>query len=224
MAAAAFGARSLLGVVLLIAATAKLRHGRGRFMRAILGYDLVPAWVAAILARWLPWIELATGTLLVIGLLLPIVATIAFALLLVFTTAIAHSLHWGMTHDCGCTGRPTPIQWRLAVRNVALMALAIVVYAGAGMAPFDSFTGSAVVPPLSLDPLTAALLVAWAGTGVILLVLRLRARSSATVSVENVGQGEVQTVMLMQAKGGDAVTEQQRIGRESIGFARGNKS
>ncbi|MES4787644.1 MAG: hypothetical protein C4294_19625, partial [Nitrospiraceae bacterium] len=106
----ATGGRILAGLILVIAGSAKLRAGPTRFHEVILGYDLVPEKIAWILARWLPWVEVISGGLLVFGFLSQVGAVLATALLLVFSTAIALSLLRGRHHDCGCFGQPSRVQ------------------------------------------------------------------------------------------------------------------
>jgi uncharacterized membrane protein YphA (DoxX/SURF4 family) len=178
-------ARTALGAVLLFAAVLKLRNGQGRFLRAILGYELVPGWATDILARWLPWVELTTGAMLVVGLLSPLAAVMAFGLLLTFTLAIVHALLAGMNNDCGCTGAPTPVQWRLVARNLGLMALAILVYAANGGAlSLDGMVSGPTPTTMRLDMFTASLVPVWISFSVAVLLLRRHSRTRARSSAE----------------------------------------
>jgi uncharacterized membrane protein YphA (DoxX/SURF4 family) len=60
--------RLLVGSVFLIAALAKLNAPSSQFLNAILGYALLPKPMAIVLARGLPWLEVAAGGLLITGL------------------------------------------------------------------------------------------------------------------------------------------------------------
>ncbi|OIN96139.1 MAG: hypothetical protein AUJ21_02190 [Anaerolineae bacterium CG1_02_58_13] len=124
--------RVITGAVLLVAGIAKLRIGRNRFLEAILGYDLIPESVAVILARCLPWLEVLSGFLLIVGLLSREAALLAFGLFLVFTMAITISLARGKDNNCGCFENTVSVQWRLVYRDVLLMGLLLPVYAFRG--------------------------------------------------------------------------------------------
>jgi len=69
-------ARILVGLVLLIAGTSKLRTGENQFLKDILAYELLPRRASCLLARWLPWVEAFTGGLLVVGLFAQLAATL----------------------------------------------------------------------------------------------------------------------------------------------------
>jgi uncharacterized membrane protein YphA (DoxX/SURF4 family) len=124
-----FAARWMVGGVLLIAGLAKIRSGAGPFLKAILGYDLLPRPVAVILATVLPWLEVLAGGLLLAGLWTQIAALLGFALLLLFAAAVAVSLLRGKRHECGCFGSPAPVQWRLVYRNLGLTMLLLPIHA-----------------------------------------------------------------------------------------------
>ena len=57
--------RIAVGVVLLAAGFSKLQGGERRFTAIVARYELVPAAIAPVLGRWLPWAEVLTGVLLV---------------------------------------------------------------------------------------------------------------------------------------------------------------
>lgn len=124
--------RLLTGATLLLAGIAKMRNGQSRFLQTIIGFDLVPKSVAAILARYLPWIEVLVGALLVVGLFSQTAALTAFGLFFLFSAVITASLLRGKENDCGCLGKLSPVQWRLVYRNVFLMGLLPLVYAFSG--------------------------------------------------------------------------------------------
>lgn len=116
--------RILVGGVLLIAGVAKIRAGESRFLKDILAYDLLPQWASYLLARWLPWVEVLTGVLLIAGLFAPFAAIAGFGLLLVFAGAVGLALWRGKEINCGCfgTAHTAKAQWRIVYRNLALMA------------------------------------------------------------------------------------------------------
>lgn len=126
------GFRLLVGGVFLLASLAKIRSRNNQFLQAMLGYDLLPQPLAKVVARGLPVVEALVGTLLVVGLWNRVAAIGGFGLLAVFSSALSLSLLRGKTPKCGCFGSLAPIQWRLAYRNLLLMALLLPIYAYEG--------------------------------------------------------------------------------------------
>jgi len=122
-------ARVAVGLVLLVAAAAKIMAGP-RYVRELVGaYRILPGWAARPVARVLPWLEAAVGVLLVAGLFTVVVAAAGAALLTSFSLAVALALRRGLTVPCGCFGRSRPAQasWHLVGRNaVMVLALAVV--------------------------------------------------------------------------------------------------
>src|SRR6202051_1968904 len=96
--------RVILGVIFLIAAYTKLYFNGGWhlgdyhffFGMAINSYNLLPVWAVELLARCLPWFELALGTFLIVGLGLRWSGIIASALLLVFIAAMTRAYIMGL--------------------------------------------------------------------------------------------------------------------------------
>ena len=132
MGFAAVAFRFVLGTVFALAGLAKLPR-RAHFEDAVRGYRLLPDRLAPPIARWLPVVEVAAGTLLLLGLGTALVAGLLGVFLVVFTGAVAINLARGRAIDCGCygagpsrtIGRPT------LVRNLGLLAMAVVVAAEA---------------------------------------------------------------------------------------------
>lgn len=118
------GARIAVGVVLLVAGTAKMWQPAWPATAAAFG---APSW----LARALPWVEVVLGAVLLAGVGLPWTAMAAAGLLSGFTAAVAVRLRRGEAVPCGCFGEtsPEPVGPDTVLRNVLLVALALV---GAG--------------------------------------------------------------------------------------------
>ena len=72
--------------------------------RSVNAYDVMPFEVAKVVGAALPFVELALGVLLLIGLATRVVAGISAALLLVFIAGIASAWARGLSIDCGCFG------------------------------------------------------------------------------------------------------------------------
>ena len=128
MGFAAVAFRFVLGTVFALAGLAKLPR-RAKFEEAVRGYRLVPERLASPIARWLPVVELAAGTLLLLGLATAPVAALLGAFLVFFAGAVAINLARGRAIDCGCygAGPARTIGWPTLVRNLGLLAMAVVV-------------------------------------------------------------------------------------------------
>jgi uncharacterized membrane protein YphA (DoxX/SURF4 family) len=125
--AAAVAARVILGGVFAVSGTVKLIEPVENFMAAIHAYDLLPVWLERPLAVTLPWVEMGSGVLLVLGLLTRANVMIVALQLAVFTMALGSTLLRGISlDDCGCFGALGMKESNTAafVRNLALLALA----------------------------------------------------------------------------------------------------
>jgi hypothetical protein len=121
---AALGFRIVLAVLFALAGGLKLLDPAA-FAAEINRYQLIPWWGCALLALFLPWLEICVG----IGLLTRSFSRGALAwitaLLVVFSLALLSALLRGLSIDCGCFGRiwqSTGTLWPL-VRNVVLLGM-----------------------------------------------------------------------------------------------------
>lgn len=71
---------------------------------AVQAYDLLPGSVSSLVAGALPFLELALGVLLLVGLGTRLTAIVSSVVLLAFIGAVAQSWARGLTIDCGCFG------------------------------------------------------------------------------------------------------------------------
>jgi uncharacterized membrane protein YphA (DoxX/SURF4 family) len=118
--------RLILGLTFIIAGLSKLR-AREDLARTVIRYGILPSGLAPLVATWLPRFELATGLLLVLGLVGRVAAALAALALAVFTVGAIVNLLRGRAIDCGCFG-PTRIKrvtWRTVARNVLLIGAAV---------------------------------------------------------------------------------------------------
>ena len=98
---------------------------------AINSYNLLPVWAVELLARVLPWFELALGVFLIIGIGLRWSGIIASALLLVFIAAMTRAYIMGLEIMCGCFGNNEKLgPWTL-IRDSSMLVLALAVTIGA---------------------------------------------------------------------------------------------
>lgn len=120
---AAVAVRIILGVVFIYAAYVKLKDPWELFALAISQYQLLPLKSIEIVARSLPWLELAIGILLVSGRWLRVAATGASLLLLTFFALMIRADLMGMAINCGCFGGTDDvISWKTLLRDGSLLA------------------------------------------------------------------------------------------------------
>ncbi len=118
-------ARVLLGLVFLYAAYTKLRQPWLLFAMSIDAYRLLPENAVLVVARTLPWLELALGVLLLTGIWLRWAAAAATLLLLTFFSLMVRASIQGGGIDCGCFGVGEPLSAKTLTRDGALLAISI---------------------------------------------------------------------------------------------------
>ncbi len=96
-------ARLVLGGVLLVAGGLKLGNPLGS-ARAVQAYDVMPFELARYVGYALPWLEVAIGALLVLGLFTRVSAVVGTLLMAAFVVGIAQAWARGLNIDCGCFG------------------------------------------------------------------------------------------------------------------------
>ena len=112
--------RLALGGVLFYAGFLKLREGY-TFAEAIANFRLLPAQGNQLMAVVLPWLEVATGLLLVFGVWVRAAGLLAALLFVAFLGAIAAALWRGLDIECGCFG--TGSAARVGLKALAFDAL-----------------------------------------------------------------------------------------------------
>ena len=130
MSAAAFVARLVLAAVFMVAGAAKRRR-RVQFERAVRAYEVGGDRVVALLASFLPAVEVSAGALLLFGLATQPAAVVVAGLLIVFIAASVRQLVRGRDIECGCFGSAGMhrLSWLGVARNAALLALTMLVAA-----------------------------------------------------------------------------------------------
>ena len=99
----AFGASILLALVFLTSGVGKLL-GQSAFLLALSTYIISPA-AAALLARWLPWVELVLGLCLLVGIFPQIAAGVSTILVAAFILHNSWMIANGFGHEpCSCLG------------------------------------------------------------------------------------------------------------------------
>ena len=97
----AFVARVALGSVFIYASLDKIRHP-GLFAEAVYNYQLSPEMAVNLVAILLPWLELWSGALLVLGVWVRGSVLILSGLMVIFLAALGINLARGLDIHCGC--------------------------------------------------------------------------------------------------------------------------
>jgi uncharacterized membrane protein YphA (DoxX/SURF4 family) len=124
--------RVLLGVIFLAAAWTKMpwRQPAVLFAMTIDSYRLLPFWGVNLVARGLPWLELAIGLALLIGRGLRAVSIVASLLLLGFFSLMVRTYALGLEINCGCFGPGERLGPLSLLRDGSLLALGLIVTIG----------------------------------------------------------------------------------------------
>ena len=93
--------RLLVGGVLLYAGLHKVGHAAD-FARLVYGYRLLHTEVLNLVAIAMPWMEVVTGALLVLGLLRRSSGLVACGMFATFVVAIGLAMARGIDAPCGC--------------------------------------------------------------------------------------------------------------------------
>jgi len=132
-----------IGAVFLWSAVPKMRHPRG-FAVTVLTYEVLPATLSLMVARFLPVLELLIGLLLITGTLTRVAGMATSLLLCGFLAAVSVNVVRGRKIDCGCFGRERSIGPKLLVQDGALLLIAVVVSSSSSgwvaLAPWSPFS------------------------------------------------------------------------------------
>ena len=128
--------RIALGAIFVYAAWTKLFHVQLRpfsieltpwqlFAMEVNGYELLPLKATELVARTLPWFELAVGLLLMAGFWLRSASAATALLLAGFFALMVRAYAKGMEIPCGCFGPNDIISWKTLLRDGSLLAAAM---------------------------------------------------------------------------------------------------
>lgn len=101
---------------------------------AVRAYEIFPPDLATVIGQALPWVELALGALLVLGVFVRPAAAASGLLLVAFILGIASAWARGLSIDCGCFGgggTVEPDQTRYLqeiIRDIGLVLLCALLY------------------------------------------------------------------------------------------------
>lgn len=122
----ALALRVILGALFILAAYLKLRDSWLLFAMDIDAYGVLPSkfWLELV-ARTLPWFELALGVWLISGIWLRVSASVSAAMMVGFIGLMTWAQVKHLNIDCGCFGPGEKISWITMLRDGSLMAAAL---------------------------------------------------------------------------------------------------
>jgi uncharacterized membrane protein YphA (DoxX/SURF4 family) len=119
-------ARFLVGGIFVFAGMSKLALPHEEVVAQMQQYTVIPAFLTPLIATILPWVEVLSGTALLIGFMttpaawLVVVQLLSFCLLMIIVLAAGIEID-----DCGCFGqlgwKETPLQ--VLLRDLGMLAL-----------------------------------------------------------------------------------------------------
>jgi uncharacterized membrane protein YphA (DoxX/SURF4 family) len=125
---AALAFRLYLGGLFVYASLYKINY-TAEFAETIASYQLVPYWGVNLVAVILPWIEMISGILLIIGIRTRTVSAVIGFLLTLFTLGIIYNLALGSEISCGCfQSLDDPISGWTVFRDLIWLAMAAHVF------------------------------------------------------------------------------------------------
>jgi uncharacterized membrane protein YphA (DoxX/SURF4 family) len=116
--------RLALGVVFLWAGLAKATDRQGSIL-SVDAYDVLPDALVRIVGTALPWVEIALGVFLILGLFIRFAGLAAATLSVVFIVALSQAKARGLQIDCGCFGASATgngVSWFDILRDIPIFA------------------------------------------------------------------------------------------------------
>ena len=126
-------ARLILGGVLVVAGALKVGNLQKSAM-SVRAYEMLPIWLANFFGYALPWVEIAIGALLILGVAVRIMGALGALIMLGFIIAIAQAWARGLSIDCGCFGGggtidPEDTKYLSTIlRDIGFLALGVFLY------------------------------------------------------------------------------------------------
>jgi len=122
--------RLYIGYVFLFACWHKIMDP-GTFAIDVATYQILPLWLVNLMAVILPWIELASGALIVVGWRTRAAALLLAGMMTVFLVAIIIALARGLEMSCGCFASQSmqedPISIMTVLRDLGWLAIPLYV-------------------------------------------------------------------------------------------------
>ncbi|MBU1002959.1 MAG: DoxX family membrane protein [Proteobacteria bacterium] len=120
--------RLYLGGLFIYASVYKIQYP-AEFAEVIAGYQMIPYWLVKTIAVLMPWVELVTGLLLVIGVRSKSAVLVIGGMLVMFTLALGYVLIADIPIGCGCfTSLEDEVSWKTVVRDLTWLSMAAHVF------------------------------------------------------------------------------------------------
>lgn len=121
-------ARLYIGYIFIYASLHKIAHPAS-FALDIATYDILPLFLVNVQAITLPWLEIVSGVLVVIGFRTKGAALTIVGMMVMFIVAISIALYNGLDTSCGCfasqsVAEEDPISYLTILRDVGWLAIA----------------------------------------------------------------------------------------------------
>ena len=114
-----------LAAMFLYAAYTKLKVSYLLFAMSIEAYQVLPPEAALVVARVVPWLELAVGLWLLVGWRIPHAALTSALILAGFFGLMTVTYARGLAIDCGCFGLGEALTWKTLARDGTFVVAAI---------------------------------------------------------------------------------------------------
>jgi hypothetical protein len=120
--------RLYIGAIFIYASMYKINY-TAEFAETIASYQLAPYWMINFLAIVMPWLELISGVLLVVGIKSKTATAAIAGMLAIFSAVIFLSLVRDIPIGCGCfSSIGEPMSWTTVLRDLVWLAMTIQIY------------------------------------------------------------------------------------------------
>lgn len=119
--------RLFVGTFFLIAAISKIADPGG-FAGQIDNYTIMPSLAVNLMALVLPWLELITALLLILGTQLKTASKLMIGMLVMFNIAILYAYFNGININCGCGLNEQKVGYRKVFENLGLVLLLLQIH------------------------------------------------------------------------------------------------
>lgn len=120
--------RLYIGAIFIYASMYKINY-TAEFAETIASYQIAPYWMVNFLAIVMPWLELISGVLLVVGIKSKTATAAIAGMLAIFSIAIFLSLVRDIPIGCGCfSSIGEPMNWTTVLRDLVWLAMTIQIY------------------------------------------------------------------------------------------------
>jgi uncharacterized membrane protein YphA (DoxX/SURF4 family) len=119
-------ARLLIGGLFIYASVHKIQDP-ATFAVSVRNYLIVPPEWSNLIALTLPWIEIAVGVFLILGIQTRASALLTTGMLTVFFAAIIYAYSIGLDIDCGCFGSASSSSGRIGIVTIIRDGLLLLV-------------------------------------------------------------------------------------------------